>query len=218
MSEFELARFLIGAVILAYASYSDVKHREASDMLWVAMGAAGAVLLVAEVPDVTTTLISMAISFPFAFLLYIVGMGGADVKALWAITLLSPLPPQSLPFFPPLIFVFPLVVLLNSLLLIVFLPPIYLVYNAVRGDREFPYCLFGYRMKANLAKDAFVWSMEKDGKKRIRPFKECDMEALGEKKIWVTPQLPFLVFICAGFVLSFLFGDILFFIFSLFLK
>jgi len=218
MNEFEVVRFLIGAAILAYAAYSDVKHREARDILWVAMGAIGVVLLVVERPDTTTTLVSMAISFPFAFLLYIVGMGGADVKALWAITLLIPLPPHSMPFFPPLIFVFPLVVLLNSLILIVFLPPIYLIYNAYRRDCEFPYCLFGYRMKANLAKHKFVWSMEKEGKKRIMPFKDCDMETMGEREIWVTPQLPFLVFIFAGFVLSFLFGDILFFVFSLFLK
>ncbi len=211
----DIIRLIVGATILGYAAYTDIKTREASNKLWLIMGSIGLVLLVIEQPDAFAVAISMAVIIPFSFLLYLFGMGGADVKAMWAIAVLAPLPP-SIAFFPPPFFIFPLTVLINSLLLIVFLPIFFLLYNAKRGELEFPYCLFGYKMKAVEAKNKFVWSMEDKGRKSIIPVKDFDFEAEGERRIWVTPKLPFLVFIFAGYILSFVFGDVLFFLLSLF--
>ncbi|HHF56691.1 MAG TPA: A24 family peptidase [Thermoplasmatales archaeon] len=211
----DLIRLFVGIAILGYAAYTDIKIREASNKLWLVMGSIGIILLLIEKPNATLIAISMAVTIPFSFMLYLFGMGGADVKAMWAIALLAPLPPSTAYYSPPF-FIFPLTVLINSLLLIVFLPVFFLFYNVRKGDLEFPYCLFGYKMRAMEAKNKFVWSMEQNGKKSIMPVKDFDFEAAGNKKIWVTPKLPFLVFIFAGYIISFIFGDILFFLLSLF--
>jgi|Deesub1362A_J573_1020465.scaffolds.fasta_scaffold01078_14 preflagellin peptidase FlaK len=211
----DLLRLLTGFAILSYAAYSDLKYREASNKLWILMGSIGLIFLAMERPEVTLVFISIAVSFPLAFLLYFFGMGGADVKAMWGIALLSPLPPK-ISFFPSPIFIFPLTVLINSLFLFIPLPFILLFYNAYKKNLEFPYCLFGYKIKAEKAKNKFVWSMEKNGKKSIVPVKNFNFDEVADKEIWVTPKLPFLVFIFAGYVISFVFGDILFFLLSLF--
>ena len=211
----DLFRFAVGIAILSYAAYSDFKYREASDKLWLIMGGIGILLLAIEGTDLQKVAISIAVSFPLALLLYFFGMGGADVKAMWGIALLSPLPPNFSYFVSP-IFIFPLTVLINSLLLIVFLPIVFLFYNAKRKNLEFPYCLFGYKMKGSEAKNKFVWSMEKEGKKGIMPVKDFDFEKVGNREIWVTPKIPFLIFIFAGYIISFIFGDVLFFLLFLF--
>ncbi len=206
----DIIRFGVGVAILSYASYTDLKYREASNKLWLIMGMIGAILLLCNFNNLA--LISIAISFPIAFLLYFFGMGGADVKAMWGIAVLSPLPPNiyGLPIFKPIIFVFPLIILINSLLLFIPLPFLFFFYNALEGNIEFPYCFFGYKMKASIAKNRFVWSMEKNGKKSIAPIKDFDFESAGDKEIWVTPKMPFLLFLFIGYIISFIFGDILF--------
>jgi len=215
----DAARFVTGLALLSYAAYTDLKTREASNKLWLVMGAAGVLMLIIERPDAIKTAISLAISFPLALLLYVFGMGGADVKAMWGVALLSPLQPSfyGLPLFISPIFIFPLTFLINSLLLISLLPLAFLLYNAGKGNISFPQCLFGYRMSAEKAKNSFVWSMEReDGTRSIMPVKDFDFNSAGKKEIWGTPQMPFLVFMALGFLISFTFGDILFFILSLF--
>ena len=168
----DLLRLIIGGSILLYASYTDWKYREASNKLWLIMGIAGLFLLFSyDFSDFTKIAFSLLISFPLGFLLYLFGMGGADVKAIWAIAILSPLPPnlKTFPLWIPAIpfYAFPLAVLINSLFLFLPLPLIFLLYNIYRKDVEFPYCFFGYKMKASEAKKKYVWPMEKNGKKSI---------------------------------------------------
>ena len=94
----DLIRFIIGTTILSYAAYSDLKYREASNKLWLVIGAVGIILLLIEQPEITTLILSIAISFPLAFSLYFFGIGGADVKAMWGIALLVPIPPTIFEF------------------------------------------------------------------------------------------------------------------------
>jgi preflagellin peptidase FlaK len=220
MDSIDVVRCAVGLLILGYAAYRDVKTREASNRLWLIMGGCGAVLLVVERPDILLTAVSIGVTVPFALLLYVFGMGGADVKAMWALAVLVPLPPDvgSFPLVEVIIPVFPFVILLNSLLLIVALPVVYLAYNIRQGTCLFPYCLFGYKMRASTAKNAFFWSMEDDSGPRITPAKDMDIARFGDREIWVTPQLPFLVFIAIGFAIAFFYGDILFGILSFFLQ
>ncbi|MEM1513424.1 MAG: prepilin peptidase [Candidatus Thermoplasmatota archaeon] len=210
MSEIEIARFFIGFAVLAYASYTDIKTREASNFLWIFLSFIGVIFLFSYNPDdFFKIIISISVSFLIGLLLYFSGMGGADVKAIWAISLLRPLSND-------IFFIFPVSVLINSLFLILPLPLIFFIYNAYRKNLEFPYCFFGYKMKADIAKNSFVWAMEKDGKKSITPQKDVDLSSYGSKEIWVTPQLPFLLFIFFGYITAFIFGNFLFAIFSFF--
>ena len=53
-----------------------------------------------------------------------------------------------------------------------------------------------------------------DGSRGIMPVKDFNFEKAGNRKIWVTPQMPFLLFMSLGFFISYVFGDILFFLLS----
>ncbi len=206
----EIARLFIGAIILAYASYTDIKTREASNFLWIFMAIIGTIFLLSyKIDDFFKILASISISFLVGMLLYFSDMGGADVKAIWAISILRPISNE-------IFFIFPVSVLINSLFLVLPIPLIFLGYNILHKNFEFPYCLFGYKMKANVAKNGFVWAMEKEGKKSINPQKDVDLSSFGEKEIWVTPQLPFLLFIFFGYITAFIFGNFLFAILSFF--
>ncbi|HEC91581.1 MAG TPA: hypothetical protein ENI51_01085, partial [Candidatus Atribacteria bacterium] len=44
----ELLRFLIGGVILIYASYTDIKTRRAPNTLWIIMISSGLVILILQ--------------------------------------------------------------------------------------------------------------------------------------------------------------------------
>ena len=127
--EADIIKFAIAFPLLLYAAHSDIKKREADNWIWVFIGVAGIFFLFFNKNYFLVT-ISIAISIPVAFLLYIFGMGGADAKAIMAIALLNPLPPSTTIFHSPQ-FVFPVTVLINSLLLILPLPIIFLIYNGL---------------------------------------------------------------------------------------
>ncbi|HEC88094.1 MAG TPA: hypothetical protein ENI52_02125 [Thermoplasmata archaeon] len=213
----DLIRFAIGSIALSYAGYSDYKSREIEDIPWIIMGITGIALLFFY--DLKMAFFSMAIFSPITILMFLF-MGGADVKAMWGIMLLCPLPPEFFifPIIKSPLFVFPLTILINSLIIVLPLPFAFFFLNIFKKNFEFPQCFLGYKMRANevVTKNKFVWSMEKDGKKRILPVKDFDFERAGEREIWVTPRLPLLVFVFFGYIVSFIFGDILFFLLSFF--
>jgi preflagellin peptidase FlaK len=74
-------------------------------------------------------------------------------------------------------------------------------------------------MNVNKAREKFIWPLEKivDGKRKFSYMpKNFDVaEELNEFKkhgfneIWVTPKVPFMIPLLAGFICSFLLGDIL---------
>lgn len=164
----------------------------------------------------------------FVYLLYVSRLlfGGADAKAVITIALLAPFYPQI--FSEPVLGYFavryfwpyPIVILTNSIIVTLLLPIWYLVYNIAKKEIHFPSCLLGYKIDIDLAKRKYVWPMEqiKDGKKlsvyfpkRSENIKE-NLEKLrecGAKRIWVTPKIPFMLFLLIGFVLAYALGDIL---------
>lgn len=159
--------------------------------------------------------------------------GGADAKAFMAIGLLVPGYPL-LPPFPLLrpdprllgafevFFPFAMTTLLLAGLLLVVLPVAFLLRNLARGDRRWPQLLLGYTAPlGDLPR--FAWALQEveDGRTtyHVVPRKttsEIDHEALsaaGFQRIWVTPQIPFLLPLTAGFLLAFLMGNPLFALF-----
>lgn len=212
----DLIRFIIGSIALSYGAYHDYKSREIEDVPWIIMIISGLILLFFY--DLKMALFSMAVFFPVTIPMLFL-MGGADAKAMWGIMLLCPLPPEFFifPLIKPPLFIFPLTILINSLIMVIPIPFAFFFLNVSRKNFEFPQCLLGYKMKTSeiMAKNKFVWSMEKNGSKKILPVKDFDFEKAGEREIWVTPRLPLIVFIFFGYILSFIFGDILFFLFSL---
>ena len=150
------------------------------------------------------------------------------------IALLAPFYPHA--FFEPALGYFavryfwpyPIVILTNSIIVTLLLPIWYLVCNIAKKELHFPSCLLGYKIDIDLAERKYVWLMEqiKDGKKvsvyfpkRSENIKK-DLEKLrasGAKRIWVTPKIPFMLFLLIGFVLAYALGDILYKIISIIL-
>jgi archaeal preflagellin peptidase FlaK len=231
MSEYlillDISRLIIGILILAYASYTDIKTRRASNILWIIMGGLGAVFLVANylLEDISGQmfyLLFIPIMIVLMYVLFQLGVifGGADAKAIMAIAILVP--------FTPEIYQFPLysslmptswAIFSNSVVLFLILPLSLFVYNLIKGNRTFPQAFLGYKMPLADAKNKFVWPLEKikDGKRKFsyRPSSinedevYADFENAGIKEIWVTPKVPFMIPLLAGFITTFILGDIL---------
>ncbi|MEM4292573.1 MAG: A24 family peptidase C-terminal domain-containing protein, partial [Thermoplasmata archaeon] len=157
--------------------------------------------------------------------------GGADAKALMLVALLFPTYPHF--FFFPLassriqlletMFPFTLTVLLNSVFWFIFYPFLLFLYNAGRGNAKIPNAFLGYKIPIKEARKKFVWLMEhpvggkvitqympkKDEDENIQA-EIAELERLGKKEIWVTPQIPFIIPITVGLFISIAIGNILF--------
>ncbi|HDH81994.1 MAG TPA: A24 family peptidase [Thermoplasmatales archaeon] len=220
----DVLRFIIGMTVLIYASYTDFKFRIARDELWIIVAAAGLLMMPFSGYSMLKVLISFIIILPISFSLLLLGMGGADAKALLSISILVPLFPH-IGNFPlwvaPVEFPFPLIVFINSLLIFLVIPFALFVYNVKNGAAEFPFCLLGYKMRAGEVEKKFVWPMEKiengKRKKTMLPQKNVDTKIFGDEIIWVTPKIPFLIPLTVGYFISFVLGDILYKVISLFL-
>ncbi len=181
----------------------------------------------------STRLVSMPIMVLVYQGFYQLGLlrGGADAKAMIALTLLVPQYPDATPF-PILglqpnilqameaVFPFSLVALVNAAVLFLAVPIAYLVVNASRGDLEFPQALFGTKAPIN-ALPVHAWLMERvdrDGERVavLFPSRGKDeseevrkLEAAGATRVWVQPKVPFLVPLFLGFLLAFFAGNLM---------
>lgn len=226
-------RFAAGLMILLWASYSDFKTRTAPNLLWLILGATGIILLLIEYITIGFEILSLIVIpliFALAYLLFRVGIifGGADAKALMALSILIPFWPHinGFPLWESLM-PFPWVIFSNAIILFLFIPPILLVFNTIKQNIDFPYSLLGYKVNIKEAKKKQVWPLEKISKgKRKLVFTPIDeditnqlqnLKDAGKTEIWVTPKIPFMIPLLIGFILSFILGDILFTIIRLFL-
>jgi preflagellin peptidase FlaK len=175
--------------------------------------------------------ISVLIMYVLYFLLYQFGIikGGADAKALMALSLLFPIYPLLGPFpvFGPgpwlaqMAFPFSLLVLLYAGLLSLIVPLALLILNLKRGDRQFPAMFVGYRMDIGEVEKKHVWPLDRveDGVVVARSAAIPDddvapqleaLRAAGATRIWVTPKIPFLVPMTFGVLLAALLGNFIF--------
>jgi len=175
-------------------------------------------------------IVAMQVLFRLFYELNIIH-GGADAKALMFIAILFPTYPHiyAFPIAKPLLpifeamFPFALTVLLNAVFWFIFYPLVLLIYNLRKGNAKFPNALFGYKLPIKEVKNKFVWLMEHpvDGKivTRLSPAKDEDeniareiaeLERMGKKEVWVTPQIPFIIPITVGLVISIIVGNVFF--------
>jgi preflagellin peptidase FlaK len=232
---FSLLRLCIGSCLLGYASYSDVRRREVSDVVWLVMSASGVFLASAELfmGDLAPFQVvkSVLVGALFASLLFILNFGGADVKAMISIPLLFPAFPSlsafnlSLPVMQvPLLDIFLLSMLTNSLLIALVSPLSLFFYNLHRRTFS-PLMFLGYQIELPTLRSKkhfkLMHELEENGseiRKRyiwggIEPTEEIlrRLDDLGQnkgiEKVWITPELPFIVYLTAGFFTAAVYGD-----------
>lgn len=154
--------------------------------------------------------------------------GGADAKALVALSIMFPFHPSvaSFPLIEPqysvseIMFPFSLVVLVNAAFMVAFLPIVFAVKNLASGEFRSPYGFLGYRMDVDVARRKHVWLMERivDGKHRMytRPKRAEDLDAelallteAGHDRVWITPKIPFIIPLFASLLFTTVVGNLL---------
>ena len=157
--------------------------------------------------------------------------GGADAKALIALSLLVPTHPD-MALFPlfgmdprvegllRITLPFSLIIWVNAAFLFLAVPIGLLVLNAIRGDFAFPQAFLGYRVGTDSI-PRHAWLMEKIDRQGNRvlvlfPRRGGDpagdlarLRDAGVDRVWVTPQIPFMVPLFVGFLLAFVLGNVL---------
>jgi preflagellin peptidase FlaK len=225
----DILRLIVGLSILFYASYTDIKTRRASNLLWLIMGSIGGILLAVQYftigfEDKIFYLIFIPIMIGLVYVLFQLRLifGGADAKALMALAILLPLQPSiyQFPLWGESFMPAPWTIFSNSIVLFLFIPLSLIIFNLVKKDIKFPYIFLGYKMNINKARDKFVWPLEKivDGNRKFSYMPKnfnIDEELdefikHGYNEIWVTPKVPFMIPLLAGFICTFVLGDILY--------
>lgn len=168
--------------------------------------------------------------------------GGADAKVLMVISIILPLFPKlslnstQLPLWGvPLLDLFTFSVFGNSVLLTVIVPLGLLFYNIVTVPpkellKKPLYALIGYRQKIASLQEGHIRLIERyeetpDGvvSKFTRTGTSIDADTILKLKelhkkgsigdyVWITPGLPFMIPITAGFLVAIVFGDIIFYL------
>lgn len=172
-------------------------------------------------------LIQFSIIFLLAYGLHYTGLwGGADAKALILIAVAFPVYPQMW-FMPSLNQGFGILAFSTLSNAVIFSPAVVLYVffkNLRQGLREgrLLHYFTGYRVDADRIPPFHNLLEYINGEKvkRVNRGIEPDDKMLADlkkaknkgkvEKVWVTPGLPFLVFITTGFIISVLIGDILF--------
>jgi len=218
-----------------------VGESELMDKHWSKIGptlyilAAICFLYVAFLNDYGTFTLQILMIFVMMVMAYVfyyarIFHGGADAKAFMCIAILMPFYPETmlmpLPEMVQPVFPFAFTTLLNGCIILLFMPLYYLLRNLKSGDMDMPYALLGYKSRTdNLPK--FVWPMERleNGElvRSVAPKRDLDWDKEIEKlkkldkKIWVTPKIPFILPLLAGFALTFFLGNLFFVILDLLL-
>ncbi len=195
--------------------------------------------LVAPLDLFQLALVPLMVGFVYLlYQLYII-YGGADAKALMSLAILFPVYPHIFDVVPHLdfgifapqvemAFPFTFLILLNTTLPLIAIPLVYLFTNLAKGDASFPQALFYLKMDLASTKDKHVWLMQEmeNGKlithkptlgKRASDIKEDKaqkemyrgLEDAGVEKVWVDFQLPLLVPMTAGLLISVVLGNFL---------
>lgn len=221
----EELRILLALSMLSLASAWDLKSRSVSDWLWIAFGAAAIALYALEPPaleDLPMLFLGLGMVAGVSFAAYKTGLfGGAD--ALGIIVLAALLPTYSGRYIQAgeLGLLFPLTVFTNALLI----SALQIATNIARNlpslqrglfegfeqesrSKKAVAFLIGYRA----ANPRFAFPIESGGSQRRFDFAFKNAETAeyeSRRNVWVTPGIPFLVFLLAGLVVSILFGDVI---------
>jgi preflagellin peptidase FlaK len=189
--------------------------------------------------DLPIGVVAIYVTVILSRVLFEVGLlyGGADAKALMVAGLLVPTlasPLLSIPASaaaPLAVFPFSLTLLMNAALLALAVPLSLAARNIRRGDFEFPLAFTSLRIDVEELPRRFVWlrdptfhhpeseeereveTTEEDI--RLRKRQRDELVAQGIQRVWVTPQLPFVILLAAGGVSGLIAGNLIYDLFAL---
>jgi preflagellin peptidase FlaK len=211
-------RIILALVMLSSATIIDIRKREISDLMWIVFGAISVVVLFFE-PNLMEAAFVVGFSLivaPLVLILWRFGLfGGADALGLIVLAALAPMAtlsdsvvsPFSIVVNSALLSISPMIInfIRNSVLLLR-KEDIFYDFDETKSMKIFAMFL-GYRSK----NPKYCFSLEKQvGKKKklnIALHHSDTAEYCTTPDTWVTPGLPFMIFILGGFIIQLLFGD-----------
>lgn len=218
--DLHMVRIVITITMLGLASVIDLKKREINDKFWIGFSAVAVLLLFAS-PNFWPNLKTMGLSLiviPIALVLWRFGIfGGADAFCLIVLAGIAPMSGMT----PSLIS--PFTTLENASILTVI--PLFVnlgrnVVSITRGNDIFSgideshlkkiLAMFvGYKTKN--PKHSFCIEQMIDGKRHL-DFSPKHAEKTSfcyETDVWVTPGLPYVLYITGGFIIQIMYGDLI---------
>jgi len=206
--------------MLIVASALDMWKREIHDILWIVFGAIAIILIFVE-PLSEQALTKVAFSLiiaPIALVLWRMGFfGGADAFSLIVLAALAPQLTLIENFVTPLTTLTNAALLSTVILLVNFIRNLIAILNHIDVFAGFDENKFkkicamfiGYRS----TNPKYGFSIEKsDGVHKKLDFTIHHAEKTEfckTKDTWVTPGIPFMIYIAAGFIVQLIFGDII---------
>ena len=222
MLEFDIfqIRILFAIMMLSSATVIDIRKREISDLMWIIFGVVSVILLFFE-KDIIQAAFGVGFSLivaPLVLILWRFGLfGGADALGLIVLAALAPMATLSDSV------VSPFSIVVNSALLSITPMIVNFMRNSIRllrkdnifQDFDEPtskkiFAMFiGYKSKN--PKYSFSLETQVGKKKRlnITLHNSDTAEYCNTPNTWVTPGLPFMIFIFGGFILQLFFGDVI---------
>ena len=227
LAHLDQIRIILSVAMLGIATASDIKKREISDVIWIVFGALG-VGIVLLGTDLSQELPKIGISLivaPFVLLIWRIGLfGGADAFAIIVLAVLAP----SVTLTDSM--VTPFTTLTNAVLMSIVPMLINVTRNVVllatkknifegfdeTAKKKVVAMFIGYRA----ANPKFSFSIERkigNQKKLNFALQHAENTAFCQKNdTWVTPGIPYMIFITAGFAVQLVYGDIIMSVFSAF--
>ena len=238
-------RVLIAVAMLGYASYKDIKTREIHDIVWIIPAGIGLLIDGYEVYSGDLSIIGMLYNIGFMVILsgvlwYLSLFGEADLIAFVALSVIHPRTPLfGYIGYTPLLFSFTLIAnsAISGVLMAfyTFIANLFQSSNANLFERhedisvlkKFALLFTGRNIPVkSLRGPPFEYPLEVRGELVLRPDIFDDDEAWksfrylrekGVKRVWVSSTLPYIVVLLVGYVLSVVFGDVMFTIMSMIL-
>lgn len=221
-------RTALALAMLGIACVSDIKKREISDVIWIVFGAIAACLIPFS-GNITEELFKIGMAMivaPIAIIIWRFGLfGGADAFALIVLAALaadiSLTQGTTTPFTTltnaVLLSIIPMLVnVTRNSILLAKKRDIFEGFNETKKKKIIA-MFVGYRA----ANPKFGFSIEqKQGKhKKLNlSLQHAEYaEFCTKKDTWITPGIPYMLFIAAGFVLQLVYGDVIFGVFNAFL-
>jgi len=213
-------RILFALAMLGTATIIDIKSREISDLIWIIFGVISGILLFFE-PNIIEAAFGVGFALivaPLVLILWRFGLfGGADALGLIVLSALAPMATLTDSVVSPFSIVVNSALLSTSPMLINFIRNSILILRKEDIFHDFDettskkiFAMFlGYRSKN--PKYSFSLETQVGKKKRlnIALHNSDTAEYCTTPDTWVTPGLPFMIFILGGFIIQLLFGDVI---------
>ncbi|MGI0072365.1 MAG: prepilin peptidase [Nitrosotalea sp.] len=218
--DLDTMRIITAISMLAVASFLDIRKREINDILWIGFGAVAFVMIFVS-GDIWSTLRTTGVAMiiaPIALVVWRLGIfGGADAFCLIALGALAPMASIYGSMVTPIttltnaaiLSIVPLFVNLGrNLFAMSKKEEIFKGFDETRLNKVIA-VFVGYRAKS--PKYGFSIEKTEGNKKRLDlGFRHAEnTQFCTESETWITPGIPYIIYIAGGFVIQIFYGDII---------